>query len=108
MPGLCTYTAGAYRPGPNGNAVSKWDRDGCARCGRSSHWAKECTATTTIDGGKPRDKPKKKKGGGKGRGLNDLEETGDDDNKDTEHGDADELLDDDDSEYCDDGYDDYG
>ena len=44
--------------GANGTQ-SKWDRNGCARCGRSSHWAKECTATTTVDGGVPLEKPDK-------------------------------------------------
>ena len=55
---------------------SKWDPNGCKRCGRPDHWAGECYATKCIDGGKPREKPqKKRKGKGKGKGeLNDMGE----------------------------------
>ena len=40
--------------------------EGCARCGRPSHWAKECTALKDVDGNTPRKKPPKRKGSGKG------------------------------------------
>ena len=65
-------------PGSQGKG-SKWDKNGCARCGRSSHWARECTATVDVNGEPPREKPPKKtKGKGKGKGsLNELEEQGD-------------------------------
>ena len=36
-------------PRPTGKS-SKWVKGGCARCGRGSHWARECTATTDVDG----------------------------------------------------------
>ena len=51
-------------PGGGGGKASskgsKWDPRGCARCGRSSHWAKECRATKGVNGNPPRDKPKGK------------------------------------------------
>ena len=56
--------------GGKGDVTSKWDPSGCARCGRSSHWAKECTALKDVDGNPPREKPPPKKKlpkGGKGR-----------------------------------------
>ena len=71
---------GAPRKPPGGGGSqgrgSKWDPTGCARCSRSSHWAKECTATLDVNGEAPREKPdkklpKKKKGKGKGKGLHD-------------------------------------
>ena len=44
----------------------KWDPNGYARCGRSSHWAKECDAKLDVNGNPPREKPKgKSKGKGK-------------------------------------------
>ena len=70
---------GAPRKIPGGGSQgkgSKWDPKGCARCGRSSHWAREYTATTDVNGEAPKGKPnrpKPKKGKGKGR-LNELEE----------------------------------
>ena len=58
-----------------GGKGSKWDPNGCARCGRSSHWAKECTAPKDVNGETPREKPEKKpKVKGRGKGLHDLEE----------------------------------
>ena len=94
--------AGGGRPGatsrvdPTTGKPTKWDPSGCARCGRSSHWARECKATVDIDGNPPKEKPaesrKKKKGSGKGGRLNDLEETGE--SGQVEGGDVAEALED--------------
>ena len=37
-------------PQAAGEKSSKWVKGGCARCGRGSHWARECTAVTDVDG----------------------------------------------------------
>ena len=75
---------------------NKWDPNGCARCGRSSHWTKKCTAVKDVNGEKPRGKPKKPKGGRKGCRLNDLEETDEGAQEEPEEsGDAQELMADD-------------
>ena len=53
---------------------NKWDPNGCARCGRSSHWAKECTAVKDVNGEECKPKPKKKKGSSKGGRLHERED----------------------------------
>ena len=52
-----------------GKGVTEWDPDGCARCGRSTHWARECKATKDVLGNEPRNKPPKKAGRKGGRRL---------------------------------------
>ena len=37
----------------------EWDPKGCTLCGRSSHWAKECTAKTDVYGNTPKERPTK-------------------------------------------------
>ena len=47
------------RAGKAGGAKgeNKWDPNGCARCGRSNHWARECVATKDVNGEPPKEKP---------------------------------------------------
>ena len=48
--------AGAsQRKDPITGKPTKWDPSGCARCGRSNHWACECTAKVDIDGNPPKE-----------------------------------------------------
>ena len=50
--------------------ASKWDPRGCARCGRGSHWAKECRALLDVNGEKCKEKlDKPRKPGNKGGRL---------------------------------------
>ena len=46
-----------------------WDKNGCARCGRGGHWAKECHAKTDIFGNPPKEKPPARKTKGRGKGA---------------------------------------
>ena len=39
-----------------GKGITEWDPNGCARCGRSTHWAKQCTATKDVLGNPPPEK----------------------------------------------------
>ena len=96
---------GGSAPPPNTpqykvNGEIAWDPNGCARCGRSTHWARDCKATKDVLGGAPKEKPVKKgqrKGTRKGR-LADLEDMDENDQNNNNEGDDDgdaSLLDDD-------------
>ena len=59
---------GSQEYGAGDGKVSLWDPKGCARCGRSNHWARDCKAQKIWGGGFPKEKPKKKtKGGARGQ-----------------------------------------
>ena len=65
-------SGGAPGGGGGKGETNKWDPNGCARCGRSTHWSKECVATTDVNGNPPKEKPKgpkKKKGKARGKGT---------------------------------------
>ena len=70
--------------GSPGGKSSKWVKNGCARCGRGNHWARECKAKLDVDGNPPREKPPPRAKGG-GKGLQSLDDEGND------HNDADEA-----------------
>ena len=52
----------APRLDPTTGKPTKWDPSGCARCGRPSHWAKECRATVDVDGNPPRENQQARRG----------------------------------------------
>ena len=74
-----------------GKGITEWDPNGCARCGRSTHWARDCKAKTDVLGGVPKNKPDKSGKKNQRKKLNNLEED-EEKNEPNDEGDDEQYL----------------